>query len=101
MPDSTVALLPLRLTCRQPRAGIPVRPPCRANQAAAAAGVGSPPRSDTSDSANPDRFGQDEAAAWTSGAGAAGAACDPHAVVASRPANRQLPARFLPPRIFL
>jgi len=39
-PDSTVAPLPLRLTCRQPSAGIPVRPPCRANQAAAATGVG-------------------------------------------------------------
>ena len=31
-PDSTVAPLPLRLTCRQPTAGIPVRPPCRANR---------------------------------------------------------------------
>jgi hypothetical protein len=54
-PDRTVASRPWRLACRQSRAGTPATPPCRANQAAAATGVGWPPRSDTRDSANADR----------------------------------------------
>ena len=57
-PDRTVASRPWRLACRQPRAGIPATPPCRANQAAAATGVGWPPRSDTRDSANADPLAQ-------------------------------------------
>ena len=51
-PDRTVASRPWRLACRQPRAGTPATPPCRANQAAAATGAGWPARSDTRDSAN-------------------------------------------------
>ena len=53
-PDRAVASRPWRLACRQPRAGTPATPPCRANQAAAATGVGWPPRPDTRDSANAD-----------------------------------------------
>ena len=57
-PDRTVASRPWRLACRQPRAGTPATLPCRANQAAAATGVGWPPRSDTRDSANADPLAQ-------------------------------------------
>jgi hypothetical protein len=75
-PDRTVAPRPWRPTSRQPRAGTPATPPCRANQAAAATGVGWPPRSDTRDSANADPFAQAgpavAAVTWT--AGPAGAA---------------------------
>lgn len=67
-PDRTVASRPWRLA-RQPRAGIPATPPCRANQAAAATGVGWPPRSDTRDSANADPLAQaDLAVAAVAGA---------------------------------
>ena len=58
-------------------------PPCRANQAAAAAGVGCPLRPDTSDTANPDRLAQENLAAGTAGAGGASPAPDPHADAAS------------------
>ena len=75
-PDWTVAPRPWRPTSSQPRAGTPTTPPCWANQAAAATGVGWPPRSDTSDSANADPFAQAGlvVAAVTGTAGPAGAA---------------------------
>ena len=57
-PDRTVAPRPWRPATRQPRAGTPATPPCRANQAAAAIGAGWPPRSDTRDNANADPLGQ-------------------------------------------
>src|ERR1022692_68829 len=47
---------------------MPGTPPCRANQAAAAAGVGCPSRPGTSDTANPDRLAQEDLAAGTAGA---------------------------------
>ena len=59
------------------------------------------PRSDASDSANPDPFAQDEPAAWTAGAGSAGTAPDPHAAIASRPASRKLTDISIPQRMFL
>src|SRR5690242_16476711 len=75
-PDRTVASWPWRLSCYQPRAGTPATPPCRANQAAAATGVGWPPRPDTRDSANADPLAQADLAvtAVTGVTRAAGAA---------------------------
>src|SRR5207342_1051146 len=61
-PDRTAAPRPWRLASRQPRAGTPATPPCRANQAAASTGAGWPPRSDTRDNANADPLGQVELA---------------------------------------
>jgi hypothetical protein len=62
---------------------MPVMPPCRANQAAAAIGVGWPPRSDTRDSAKADPLVQAGVAAATVTGVAGGAADralpDPHA----------------------
>src|SRR5947207_8005412 len=62
-PDRTVAPWPWRSASRQLRSGTPVTLPCRANQAAAATGVGWPPRSDTRDSANADPLAQADFAA--------------------------------------
>jgi hypothetical protein len=56
-PDRTVTPRPWRPATRQPRAGTPATPPCRANQAAAATGAGWPSRSDTRDNANADPLG--------------------------------------------
>jgi hypothetical protein len=64
-------------------------PPWRANQAAAAIGVGWPPRSDTSDRANPDCATQDEATAGTAAADRGPLA--PQADTASRQARTQPP----------
>jgi hypothetical protein len=76
-------------------------PPCRANQAAAATGVGWPPRSDTRDSSNADPLTQADlavasVAAVTGVARVAWAAADcvlldPHADAASRQAKMQPP----------
>ena len=98
-PDWTVAPLAVLPVSRQPTAGIPDTPPCRANQAAAAIGVGWPPRSDTSDRANADPAAQAEPRAVTaadpvSGAGTASAdrvALAPQADTASRQARMKPP----------
>jgi hypothetical protein len=90
-PDPAIAPPPSRLACRQPSSGMPGTPPCRANQAAAAAGDGCPPRPGTSDTANPDQLAQEDPAAGTAGAGGASPAPDPHAGAASATASRQLP----------
>jgi hypothetical protein len=98
-PDWTVAPLAVLPVSRQPTAGIPGTPPCRANQAAAAIGVGWPPRSDTSDRANADPAAQAEPRAETaadpvSGAGTAAAdrvALAPQADTASRQARMKPP----------
>ena len=97
-PDRTVAPWSWRPASRQFRSGTPVTLPCRANQAAAATGVGWPPRSDTRDSANADPLAQADLAVAAAGeaaraawAGAGGALPDPHADAARRQAKMQLP----------
>ena len=98
-PDWTVAPLAVLPVSRQPTAGTPGTPPWRANQAAAAIGVGWPPRSDTSDSANADPAAQAEPGAETaadpvSDAGTAAAdrvTLAPQADTASRQARMKPP----------
>jgi hypothetical protein len=88
-PDWTVAPLPLPPVFRQPTVGMPGTPPWRANQVAAATGVGWPPLSDTSDRANPDCAAQDEATAGTVAADRVALA--PQADTASSQARTQPP----------
>ncbi|HLK78648.1 MAG TPA: hypothetical protein VKU77_33985 [Streptosporangiaceae bacterium] len=96
-PDRTVAPLAVLPVSRQPTVGMPGTPPWRENQAAAAIGVGWPPRSDTSDRANADPAAQAEPGAETaadpvSGAGTTAAdrvTLAPQADTASRPARAQ------------
>ena len=84
-PDWTVAPLALLPVSRQPTAGTPGTPPWRENQAAAAIGVGWPPRSDTSDRANADPAAQDEPGAET--------AADPVSVAGTAPDRVTLAAQ--------
>ena len=67
-------------------------PPCRANQAAAATGVGWPPRSETRDSAKADPLAQpDLAVAAGTGAAADWELPDSHAIAVRRQAKMQPP----------
>ena len=94
-PDRTVAPSPWRPTSRQPWAGMIATPPCRANQAAAATGVGWPPRPDARDSENAEPLAQAHlAVAVVTGAVrdvADWALLDPHADTTSRQATMQPP----------
>lgn len=91
-PDWTVAPLAVLPVSRQPTAGMLGTPPWRANQVAAAIGVGWPPRSDTSDRANADPAAQDELGAGTAAVDRVPLA--PQADTASRQARMKPPAAF-------